>query len=180
MLLDGPRSCLLVIDVQERLAPAIHDGDSVTARIALLLRVAAQLEVPILASEQAPERLGPTREAIAALLPSGARFAKTLFSWPRDPRFASCRQVLNGRRPILMGMETHVCVLQSALALIDLGYAPVAVADACGSRRASDHAAGLARMKAKGVEIATSEMVVFEWLGSSDHAAFRDVIGLIK
>ena len=180
MLLDATQSCLLLIDVQERLAPAIDQGDSALARIALLVRAAMMLGVPLRASEQAPERLGPTVAAIAALLPQDARLPKTHFAWPRDPAFGPCRPVLSGRRPVLAGMETHVCVLQSALALLEEGHAPLVVADACGSRRPTDKQAGLDRLARSGVEIVTSEMVLFEWLEHADHAAFRDLIRLIK
>src|SRR5690349_15370623 len=123
MLLDRHRSALIVVDVQARLVPAIHDAEAVVARVRLLLEAARQLGVPALASEQYPKGLGPTLEPVAALLPEGAILPKTTFSCARDPRLMDAIKGLDRDQLLVCGVEAHVCVLQSALELQVQGFA---------------------------------------------------------
>ncbi len=180
MLLDRRRSLLLIIDVQEKLAPAIAEGVARIARTRLLLEGARRLEVPVLATEQYPKGLGHT---VADLLPfpeGTERFEKIAFSAMRDAAFAG-HLASRGREQILLcGMETHVCVMQTALDLLARGYAVFAVADACGSRRETSHQLGLARLRQEGARIVDSEMVLFEWLEEAGSDTFRAISRLIK
>ena len=121
-------------------------------------------------TEQDPAKLGPTVEPVAALLPAPA-VAKSAFA--ADLSFPTTTVVV-------CGCEAHVCVLQSVLALRATGHDVAVVADAVGSRSPHDRDAALARIRAHGVDVVTTEMVVFEWLGSSRNPAYREVQALIK
>lgn len=169
-LLAAADSTLLVVDLQERLMPAIADGDAVVDRTGRLVQAATRLGVGVAATEQNPAGLGPTVGAIAALLPTPAT-AKTSFAAGIDPEPGTV---------VVAGCEAHVCVQQTVLALRAAGRAVAVVADAVGSRHEADRERALARMRDHGVDVVTTEMVVFEWLGSSDHPAFREVQKLIK
>lgn len=180
MLLDRDRSVLLVVDIQERLAPAIAGGEAVVARAAFLLEAAARLGVPVVASEQYPKGLGHTVPALRPLLEGAAVFPKTAFSAARDPEIARHLRGLGRPQVVLTGMETHVCVLQTALGLKEAGYAVAVAADAVGSRHPERRLLGLERMRAEGVVIADSEMAAFEWLGEAGTPVFREVSRLIR
>lgn len=180
MLIDSRDSLLLIVDVQERLAPAIAGGAAVEARIATLVRGARRLGVPVLASEQYPQGLGPTVPGLAALLEPAERLAKRAFSCAAEETFLAALRGKGRGQIVICGMEAHVCVLQTALGLAAAGFSVFAVADAMGSRDPANRDVGLTRMTALGVQPVTAEMVLFEWLGRSDHEAFRDLLGLIK
>jgi len=167
----------VVIDMQQRLMPAIDAGERAVAKTVLLAEVAEELGVPMLFSEQNPSGLGPT---VPQLKPfAGQLFAKRHFSAAREPGFFE--HLPSGRKTIVVaGAETHVCVLQTVLGLRECGYGVAVVADAVGSRTPADKEAGLRRMAAHGAEIVTAEMVAFEWLDTCDHPDFKAVIALVK
>jgi nicotinamidase-related amidase len=169
---------LLLIDLQARLAPAIHDSDAVLANAARLAQGAALLGVPTLRTEQSPAKLGPTLPDCA----KGVLIEKTSFDACAAEGFAAA---LSGAAPqrrtiVIAGMEAHICVLQTALSLRARGLRVAVAADAVGSRRPANHAAGLARMAADGVEIVSAEMALFEWLGDAADPQFRAVSALVK
>lgn len=174
MLIDSDRSMLLVIDLQERMMPAIADHDEVVANAAWLVRVAQKLGVPVAATEQYAKGLGPTVPAIRTLLPEDAIGGKTAFSCVA----AECLAPLPGHdRPqvVVVGVETHVCLLQTALELIEEGKEVYVAADCVGSRREIDRDTALARLRQEGARIVTREMVVFEWLGKAATPLFHEV-----
>jgi nicotinamidase-related amidase len=174
MLIDADRSQLLVIDMQEKLMPAIHDHERVAADVEWLVRAAQRIGVPVAASEQYPKGLGRTVKAIRDLLPEEAVATKTHFSCVA----AQCLPGLPGAdRPqvVVAGVETHVCVLQTVLELLEEGKEVYVVADGVGSRRPPDRDFALLRMRQEGARIVTREMVVFEWLGEAGTPLFRDV-----
>ena len=184
MLMRRDRSQLLVIDVQERLAPHVEQGADVITNAALLLRYAHRLVVPATLTEHYPKGLGATaasvREAAGVETPV---LGKIAFSGWRD---APIHQRLNdlkasGRDQIVVaGMETHVCVGQTVLDLIAAGLAVFVVADAVGSRSARVRDLAIERLRQAGAHIVAQEMVAFEWLERGDAAAFKDVIKLVK
>lgn len=181
MLLDRDRGHLLVVDIQERLTPAVAGGEAVIARARILLEAAARLGVPVTASEQYPKGLGPSDARLAPLLEGAAVLPKTAFSAARDPAILERLRALPGRDQIVLaGMETHVCVLQTALDLRGRGFAVAVVEDAVGSRSPARKAAGLERMRAHGCEVVDSEMVLFEWLAEAGTPAFRELSRLIR
>jgi len=175
-VIDPTRSALLVIDYQARLMPAIDQPELRLANAARLIRAAEILGLPRLVTEQNPQKLGGTVEAL--VIPPGEALAKTCFDALRDPVIAS--RLAGDMALVVCGCEAHVCVLQSVLALRALGRQVHVVADATGSRTEANRQAGLARMRDHGAEIVTTEMVLFEWLGSADHPAFKSIMPLIK
>ncbi|HYE50861.1 MAG TPA: isochorismatase family protein [Azospirillaceae bacterium] len=177
MLLTAPDSVLALVDFQGRLMPAIDHGSWVQSRALLLARAARLLSVPVLATEQNPAGLGHTAADLAAQVDRTVE--KSCFDSCRAPDFLSV--LPEGRRTIVLaGVEAHVCVLQTAFGLKAAGYRAVIAADAVGSRRAADKEAGLARMRAAGIEVVTAEMAVFEWLEDCAHPHFREALKLIR
>lgn len=175
--IDPARSSFLVIDEQERLMPAIHEGERVLAATRRLAEAARLIGIPILATEQYPKGLGPTVEAAGI---AGAEILeKREFDALRNPGFV---RLVPGERPdlVVVGCEAHVCVLQTVLGLLDGKRRVHVVADAIGSRSDANRLAAIDRMARHGADIVTSEMVVFEWLQSSEHPRFREVSALIK
>jgi nicotinamidase-related amidase len=168
--LSADSSVLLVVDLQERLMPAISGAQAVLENAGRLIQAAVRLDVGVTTTEQDPDKLGPTVEPVAALLPTPA-VAKSTFA--ADLSFPTSTVVV-------CGCEAHVCVLQTVLALRASGHDVAVAADAVGSRSPDNRDAALARMRAHGVDVVTTEMVVFEWLGSSRNPAFREVQKLIK
>lgn len=174
MLMRMDRSVLLLIDLQERLSPAIHEGAQVLEHTLWLTRVAQRLGVPVICTEQYPQGLGPTLPALRALLPESAMVEKIHFSAvPEADIFAAP----GGDRAqfIVAGTETHVCVQQTVLDLLGAGRQVFVVDEAVGSRRPSDKALALERMRRHGADIVSREMVAFEWLQRAGSDIFRQV-----
>jgi nicotinamidase-related amidase len=180
MLLDAGSSLLLLVDVQTRLAPAIHDAEACVQRCRLLLAAAGRLDVPVLATAQYPEGLGPVVPELAALLEPAQVHAKRHFSCAGEPPIVAAIEALRRPSIVICGMEAHICVLQSALGLKALGFAPVVVADAVASRRPASREIALQRLRAHGIEIVSAEMVVYEWLREAPTPAFRAILPLIR
>ncbi|WP_144636638.1 isochorismatase family protein [Bordetella genomosp. 13] len=168
---------LLVIDMQARLLPAIHDGDAVLANTLKLARAARLLDIPVVGTEQQPDKLGATVPELAAEL--RAVYAKTHFSAAREPGFEAW--LPPARRTVLVaGVEAHVCVLQTLLDLRQRGWQVLMVSDATGSRRPSDHHAASRRARSGGADIVSAEMAIFEFMETCEHPRFRDVLRLVK
>jgi nicotinamidase-related amidase len=177
VLLSAEGSVVLLIDLQERLLPAIYDGDTVVARSVRLAQAARLLDVPVRATEQYPAGLGPTVQPLSPY--PEAVLAKTMFSALDDPDFPALLPV-GSAEIVVAGCEAHVCVLQTVLGLLAAGNRVVVVADATGSRDPADKDLALDRARQHGAEIVTSEMVLFEWLRDSRHPRFREVQKLLK
>lgn len=180
MRLNAEQSLLLVVDIHVRLAPAVHGADRAIANAAILMKAARRLGVPVLVSEHYRQGLGPTVPEIAALAPEGAIMEKIHFSCADEPACAERMAAIGRPQVVIAGMEAHVCVMQTALGLKDASYQPFLVQDATGSRRHEDYAAAIERLRADGIPIVTTEMVVFEWLNRADTPEFRDLLALIK
>jgi nicotinamidase-related amidase len=176
LTIDPARSALLVIDFQARLMPAIDQADLRLEQAGRLIRAAALLNLPRHVTEQNPTKLGGTVAALA--IPPDAALAKMDFDATRDPAIAAA--VAGDHALIVCGCEAHVCVLQTVLGLRAMGRQVYVVADAVGSRLEANRQAALARMAHHGAEIVTTEMVLFEWLGSAAHPAFKALMPLIK
>ena len=174
VLIDAQRSMLLVIDLQEKMLPAIADHDSVAANCQWLIRVAQKIGIPVAGIEQNPRKLGPSVPEIRALIPADAIAAKTHFSTVAE----QCLGNLPGAdrvQVIVIGVEAHVCVLQSAIDLYNEGKEVYVVADCIGSRRHLDRDLAIARMRQAGVRIVSREMVAFEWLGDATTPLFKSI-----
>ena len=180
MLIEREKSCLLVVDVQEKLAPAVSDPADVIRNAAILMRAGARLGIPLVVSEQYPQGLGATVPELRALASESARIAKLSFSCADDPALRQRIKEVQRSLIVIVGMEAHVCVLQSALGLQQAGYKTVVVADAIASRAPANRDAALQRLRENGVEVATTEMVLFEWLGQAGTPEFKELSKLIK
>jgi nicotinamidase-related amidase len=177
MLLNADRAVLLMVDLQQRLVPAIDDGETMVTRTLRLAEAAMLLGVPIRATEQYPAGLGPMVAPLAAY--PQAVLPKTTFSGVADPGFTALLPA-GVSEIVVAGCEAHVCVLQTVIDLLGVGHRVVLVADAVGSRDPADKTAGIERARQLGVEVVTSEMVLFEWLRDAKHPQFREVQKLLK
>lgn len=174
MLIDREKSALLVVDMQDGLLKRTHDWQKVLENCRWLVQVAQRLSVPVMVTEQYPKGLGRTNGDLLELVPETAVGEKTHFSCVA----AGCLPGLPGgecRQVVICGVESHVCVLQTALELRWSGKEVFVVADAVTSRNPADKAAALDRLRTHGVEILTREMVAFEWLRHSGAPEFRDI-----
>jgi nicotinamidase-related amidase len=202
MILEAERCQLVLVDYQERLLPHIDQGPVVLAQAVLLAQAARAFGVPVHLTEQAPERLGPTAGALRTLCPQP--LVKTSFdacveglleqltpatkpatggnarSLPKHlrkavPEVKAARDIV-----VLAGLEAHICVLQTAMGLVEQEIEVWLVTDASGACQSRQKDAALDRMASQGVELVTAEMVVYEWLGSSDHPQFEAALAWVK
>lgn len=202
MLLEAEESQLVLVDYQHRLMPSIHEGERVLANAVRLVRVAQLLQVPVWATEENPSGLGGT---VASLQPfvAGRVLPKMAFDGsqvllPRLRPSAKPAQGGNARSlpkhlqkaapppestrdtVVLAGCEAHVCLLQTALGLIEEEIDVWVVTDACSSRTERNRDAAFDRLAGAGAELVTTEMVAFEWLKDAGHPRFRDVLSIVK
>lgn len=180
MLLDRFKSQLLVVDMQERLAPAIEGIAVVEGQCGILLQAARELAVPAIFSEQYRKGLGATLPSLLALVEGGQAFEKMEFSCFANEGLRAALTHDLGRTTIICGIEAHVCVLQSALEMEAAGRNVCVVADAVGSRRAESRLVALERLRAAGIDVVTTEMVLFEWLRCAAAPEFKSVSRLIR
>ena len=180
MRLDRTTAQVLVIDVQERLLPQIHEQASVVERCVRLLRGAAVLELPITLSEQYPEGLGTTAGPIREAVGRPPDVVKSTFSVCGDEGGLSRLKAVGRPQVLLVGIETHVCVQQTALDLLVAGLLPVVLADAVGSRRPFDRDIALERMRAAGAIVTTVEAALFEMSVRCDTPAFKQILKIVK
>src|SRR5207253_1492560 len=167
-----------VIDVQEKLIPKIHAADAVVRNIAFLIDAAQQLNMPVQATEQYPKGLGATIPELAQRLPE--RPDKVAFSCCAVP--VVVENFRRAARPniVLAGIETHVCVQQTALDLLAQGFHVYVPVDAVGSRYTIDHDMALRRLERAGAVLTTAESCVFEWVGSAGHPQFKAISRLVQ
>lgn len=180
MLIRAEDSVLVVIDMQERLVPAMQAPARTIKNTRLLLTAAKACNVPTIITEQYPKGLGPTVSEIKASFPESPIIEKMHFSCMEDPQFKATFTSLNRKQAILVGMEAHICVVQTAASLIEQNYEVFVVSDATASRTVESEEACKVRLSASGAHIVTSEMVIFEWLGKAGTPAFKALLPLIK
>lgn len=177
--MDAAASVLVLVDYQARLMPMIHEGEAAVAHARGLAQAAQVLGIPVIGTEQNPARLGPNvedlRTACEQTLP------KMHFDACCDGLVPALQAVRPGAAQVVIaGCEAHVCLMQTALGLLRAGWRVWVVANACGSRRASDHATAMARLSQAGATVVSFEMVLFEWLHHCEHPRFREVLSLVK
>lgn len=184
VLIRRERAQMLVIDMQERLLPAMTGGDEALAACEQLVQAAARLHVPVTVSQQYPKGIGATVEALARHLPAdAATLDKMTFSCMGDTPLRARIEALAGEgrdQVIVCGVEAHVCVLQTAIDIAEAGLQCFVVADAIASRAPSSKEIALQRMARAGVGVATAEMVIFECLGVAGTADFKALMPLVK
>lgn len=177
--LEAETSVLVLVDYQGRLMPAIHDGEAVVSRGVLLAQAARVLGVPVIGTEQNPAGLGPNHGAVRAACER--TLAKTHFDACADGLVDALREARAPLREVVVaGCEAHVCLLQTALDLLDEEFDVCVVTDACGSRSERNRDAAFDRLAGAGVELVTTEMVAFEWLRTAEHPQFKAILDLVK
>ncbi|MGO4525628.1 hydrolase [Microvirga sp. 2MCAF35] len=184
MLLDAKRSHLIIVDLQARLMPAIHEGETILRNVRILLEAAKRLGVPVTVTEQYPKGLGTTIPPVQEALPAQAvTLAKTTFSAARNPGIVERVSGLRGggrSQLVICGTEAHICVLQSALEFKTSGLEVFVVADAVSSRSIHSVNAACARLLHAGCQWVTTEMVAFEWMGEAATEDFRALAPLFR
>ena len=180
--LDPARCALVVIDIQEKLLPPIFQKEQLVRNSQLLIRLAGIVKIPTLLTTQYSKGLGNTVPDVASLLPETQAIEKQIFSCFGSDVFCSSLKRLPGNRNtvILCGMESHICVAQTALAALREGYLVHVASDAVGSRTEWNWKIGLERMRAAGAVMSSTEMVIYEALRSSDTSAFKDMLKHLK
>ena len=200
MLLDADECQLVLVDYQTRLLPAIFEGQAVLANARVLAQAARALQVPVWGTEQNPSRLGPNDAQLRALCKD--TLAKMHFSaaeeglgeWLRPPAKPpagnarslpkhlqkTAQQAPERNAIVIAGCEAHVCLLQTALGLLEDEFDVWVVTDACSSRTERNRDAAYDRLASAGAELVSTEMVAFEWLASCENPVFREALALIK
>lgn len=182
MLLDATRSQLVLVDYQQRLMPAIHEGAQALENAVTLGRLAQLFQVPVWGTEQVPEKLGGNDPRVRALC--GQTLAKHRFGALHDGLLAWLRPAQDDAAPreqiVVAGCEAHVCLMQTALEMLKAGFDVFVVADACSSRTARNRELAFSRLQAAGAHLLSTEMVAFEWCRSAQHPAFRQMLALVK
>jgi len=174
------RSCLLVIDFQERIFPFIFENEKLLKNVPVLIQGLKAMELPVLVTEQYTKGLGFTVPAIAEVLSGIPRIEKSTFSCCDEPRF-NLELATSGRENVIItGIESHVCVLQTVVDLVRQGYQAVVVEDCISSRKPNDKAIALERMRKEGAIITTYESILFELLRSSGGETFKTISRLVK
>jgi nicotinamidase-related amidase len=179
MIFNQATSVLVLVDYQARLMPSINEGERAIACGLFLAKVAQTLEIPILGTEQNPDGLGPNDERIKALC------HQTVMKYSFNGVADGLVKYIKDINPLITqvvvaGCETHVCLMQTALGLKAMAYEVAVVPEACGSRMAQDKELALARMGQQKILMLSAEMIAFEWLKTSEHPQFKNILRLIK
>ena len=179
-LLDRSESVVSVVDIQEKLAAVMGRREQVVEQTCKLLRSALRLEVPVVVTEQYPQGLGRTVPEVAEAAGDVTPIEKLSFGCCGDGRYMARLKESGRKQIVLCGMESHVCVLQTGLALLDQGLTVQVAVDAICSRHDTDHDAALRAMQQVGIRITTVESIVFQWLGRAGTPAFKDILKFLK
>jgi nicotinamidase-related amidase len=174
------RAQLLIVDIQEKLLPHIHDYQNMLAQAEKMIRAAVALEIPVTISEQYPRGLGPTHPTLVAAATGAPRTEKMTFSYCAEP--ACAKRISSLLRPdvLLVGMEAHVCVQQTALDLLEMQMQPYVLADAVGARRPRDYDIALERMRHAGAIVTTVESAIFQLVHASGTDLFKRILPIVK
>lgn len=179
MLITGA-TVLVVVDVQDKLVPTMHQLEALIDNQTRLIKGMAALEVPILCTEQNPKGLGATIPELAALLSGVETISKNCFGCADSPTFMQSLADIGRKNVLLAGIETHICVYQTAIGLIEAGYHVEVVADACSSRRPENMQIGLYKANNAGAEITCVETALFELLKVAEGPRFKEILGIVK
>jgi nicotinamidase-related amidase len=175
MRLRRSDSMLLVVDVQEGVAPAVHEGARVIARCAALVRAARLFAVPALLSEHCPDVLGPIVPELLAVAPEDSRMRKMFFGCADEDECLRRIDSTGRQQVVIAGMEAHVCITQTALGLAERGFEVFIAQDAVGSNRLEDSAVAVERMRAAGASIVTAEMALIEWMHRAEGSEWLEL-----
>jgi nicotinamidase-related amidase len=179
-MLEIEQSCLVIVDVQGKLAQLMWEKERLFRNIGILITACGILEIPILWCQQVPEALGPTVPEIAGLLEGQSPIDKAEFSCWGSDEFSDKLGDLGRRQVMLCGIESHVCVYQTAADLLGMQYQVDVISDAVSSRTAENREVALRRMVSEGARLSSVEMALFELLQNAKHPKFREVAKLVK
>lgn len=179
-MLDIQKCCLVVVDVQGKLAQLMYDKGGLFKNIQILIKAAKLLAIPIIWCQQCPEALGATVPQIAQLLADNEPIDKASFSCCGEEQFNSKLNTLARRQVLLCGIETHVCIYQTAVDLRRGGFYVELIVDAVSSRTQENKQIAISRMEAEGVNISCVEMALFELLRTAEHPQFKQIAKLVK
>jgi len=185
MRLIAADTAYVLVDVQERLHPHIHEAEELARSLGILLQGLSVLGIPGIVTQQYTRGLGPSIPALRALLdqarpPVGEVVEKLAFGCCDEPEFMRRLEALGRKTVVLAGIETHVCVLQTAVGLVERGYRPVVVADCVSSRKVRDREVALRRMEAEGALLTTHESLLFELTQVAGTETFKAISRLVK
>lgn len=178
-MLKSNDSVLIIIDVQGKLAGVMQEPEKIFGNIRRLALTANEMEIPVLVTEQLPDKLGPTRKELSDALIGTPVIAKSSFSCCGEPEFMNALNKTEKKQVIICGIESHICVLQTTLELLAQEFEIYIAADAVSSRDPENKQLALERMKQNGAQIITTESAMFEWMRNANHPAFREVRKLL-
>lgn len=179
-MLDIQNCCLVVVDVQGKLAQLMQGKQDLFKNIQILIKAAKILDVPILWCQQCPDALGPTVSEISQLLTDNEPINKSAFSCCGAEQFNIKLNELARKQVLLCGIETHVCIYQTAVDLLRKGFSVDVIADAVSSRTLDNKQIAISRMAAEGINISCTEMALFELLKTAEHTQFKQIAKLVK
>lgn len=179
-MLKIEHASLLIVDVQGKLAHLMHEKELLFENLQTLIKGIRVLGVPILYVEQNPGGLGPTIPEIANLITDVAPISKMSFSSCRNERFVHALKKLNRKQVLIAGIETHICVYQTAVGLVDMGYEVQVVTDAVSSRSPQNKAVGLQKIRGAGAALTSVETALFELLEAAEGDAFKAILRIVK
>ncbi len=180
MRIPKEETLVLVVDIQERLFGHINNHEKLLKNMTVLLEGLKHLGLPFIINEQYKKGLGGTIPEIEAIVSQDEHFEKTSFSCLQNPSTKEALLTCKKKYAIVMGVETHVCVMQTCLDLLDIGMQPVLIVDCIGSRKQSDHKIALQRLAKAGAILATYESILFELCANSREPAFKAISQLVK
>jgi nicotinamidase-related amidase len=178
--LTADNTALLVIDIQERLFPVMHEKEKLLRNVLKLIRGAQVLEIPIILTEQYPRGLGPTLPEIKELLPDVTPIEKVSFNCCDEAVFCQALEKLKRKQVLVAGIEAHICVYQTAMALSRAGYEVQVVGDCVSSREPENKLVALLKMGAVGVSPTTTEIALFELLKVAVGDKFKQISNIVK
>jgi nicotinamidase-related amidase len=179
-MLSRDDTVLLLVDIQEKLVRAMHGREDLVLRAQQLARGAGALSLPVLCTEQNPQGLGAIIPEIAAHLPAVQPISKLSFSCCASEPFMRALQATARRNVLMAGIETHVCVYQTALELIAKGYCVEVAADACSSRTPQNRQIGIDKIRQAGAAVTSVETALFELLKVADGPLFKQILSIVK
>ncbi len=180
MRMNIHKSCLVLIDVQGKLAQLMYDKERLFANLTILVKACRILDVPIVWCEQNPRALGPTIPELLEDLSGLSPIEKMSFSCCGEPVFVEQLQKSHRNQAILCGIESHVCVYQTSTDLLNNRFEVAVVADAVSSRSPDNKQIALSRMQSEGVCLTSTEMLLFEWMATARHDKFKDIARLVR
>jgi nicotinamidase-related amidase len=179
-MLNLENTVLVIVDVQEKLARAVHEKEALLENTVKLIKGVKILGIPILWTEQNPKGLGTTLPEVSGLLEDQQPVTKLSFSCCGEARFMDQLQPLNRKQALVAGIESHVCVYQTVMDLVNMGYEVQVVADAVSSRTPENKQVGLERCKELGASVTSTETALFELLRVAEGDKFKQMLRVVK